>query len=180
MKIAVTGALGFIGQYVLPLLVTSGHEVFGLTRRHGVRSSDGVRWITANLLDEKSTCTAIEAIRPDSMLHLAWYTKHGHFWASAENFSWCEATIRLLEIFHRVGGRRIVIGGTCAEYDWSYGYCIEDKTPTVPQTIYGKCKNVTRQYAQRYCQLHDLELAWGRIFFPYGPGEPRGGLCPPY
>jgi len=178
MRIAVTGASGFVGRYVLPLLVAQGHEVFAITSRCGAESLDGVKWIEADLLADAGPVLAMDAIRPEGMLHLAWYAEHGRFWNATENFSWCKATADLIEAFHRFGGRRIVIGGTCAEYDWVHGYCVEDKTPTVPQTIYGKCKDVTRQYAQAYCQSNGLELAWGRIFFPYGPGEPEGRLLP--
>ncbi|MCI5151375.1 MAG: NAD(P)-dependent oxidoreductase, partial [Candidatus Electrothrix sp. MAN1_4] len=52
------------------------------------------------------------------------------------------------------------------------------KTPTIPRTVYGKCKDATRQYAQTFCQSNGLEFVWGRIFFPYGPGEPTQRLLP--
>jgi len=44
--------------------------------------------------------------------------------------------------------------------------------------VYGKCKDVTRQHVQQYCQQNGLDWVWGRVFFPYGPGEPSKKLIP--
>ncbi len=178
MRVVVTGASGFIGRYALPLLVAQGHEVFAATTKARTNTSDGVQWFECDLLEDTGAEVAMDAIRPEGLLHLAWYAEHGRFWSAPENFAWCKATADLLAAFRKSGGRRLVISGTCAEYDWSQGYCVEDKTPTAPNTVYGKCKDVTRQYAQAYCLAHGLELAWARIFFPYGLGEPAGRLLP--
>ena len=55
---------------------------------------------------------------------------------------------------------------------------IEDSTPTHSASVYGKCKDVTRQYVQQYCRQAGLDWVWGRVFFPYGPGEPTMKLIP--
>jgi nucleoside-diphosphate-sugar epimerase len=178
MRIAVTGGTGFIGRYVLPLLIAQGHEVVAATRSRQDEMKDGVQWVKANLLERTDIEKFMKTSQPEGMIHLAWYAEHGCFWNAAENFAWCKATADLLELFRDIGGRRVVIGGSCAEYDWSYGSYTEDKTPTIPRTIYGKCKDVTRQYAQTFCQSNGIEFVWGRIFFPYGPGEPTQRLLP--
>jgi nucleoside-diphosphate-sugar epimerase len=139
---------------------------------------DGVEWIQANLLERTDIENFMRSSRPEGIIHLAWYAGHGFFWNAAENFAWCKATADLLESFRDIGGLRVVMGGSCAEYDWSYGLYTEDNTPTIPRTIYGKCKDVTRQYAQKFCQDNGLDFVWGRIFFPYGPGEPKQRLLP--
>ena len=178
MKIAITGASGFIGRHVLPVLLAGGHDIVALSSQDGRPPSPGMQWLTTDLLNDDACRRAMDIARPDCLLHLAWYAVHGRFWNAPENFAWSRATANLLEGFRNVGGRRVVIAGTCAEYDWSHGYCIEEVTPTVPASLYGKCKDATRQFAQDFCRQNDIHLAWGRIFSPYGPGEPEGRLLP--
>ncbi len=63
------------------------------------------------------------------------------------------------------------MAGTCAEYDWNYGYCTETVTPCRPATPYGVCKNALQDVLRAYSAEAKLSSAWGRIFFLYGPQE---------
>jgi len=71
---------------------------------------------------------------------------------------------------------RLVAAGSCAEYDWDYGFLSEDVTPMKPRGVYGTCKNATRQMLQAFCKESGMEFAWTRFFFLYGPGEPKNRL----
>jgi nucleoside-diphosphate-sugar epimerase len=74
------------------------------------------------------------------------------------------------------GGRRIVAAGTCAEYDWRYGYCAERVTPLAPATLYGTCKHALQRILEAYAAQANLSAAWGRLFFLYGPHEHESRL----
>jgi nucleoside-diphosphate-sugar epimerase len=107
-------------------------------------------------------------LRPTHLLHLAWYAEPGAFWESPENERWLAASLALLDAFTASGGSRAVIAGTCAEYDWSGdGILSEQHTPLAPRTTYGKAKDALHSAAAGL----DVALAWGRIFFLYGPHE---------
>jgi nucleoside-diphosphate-sugar epimerase len=80
-------------------------------------------------------------------------------------------SLALLEKFTSNGGKRIVMAGTCAEYDWKYGYCSEHVTPLVPETFYGTCKHSLQVMMTAFSEQAGLSEAWGRIFFLYGPRE---------
>jgi nucleoside-diphosphate-sugar epimerase len=82
------------------------------------------------------------------------------------------ASLYLVEQFHAYGGQRAVVAGTCAEYDWRYGHCVEQLTPLQPATLYGTSKHALQSLLTAYALRHGLSLAWGRIFFLYGPHEP--------
>jgi nucleoside-diphosphate-sugar epimerase len=109
-------------------------------------------------------------LRPTHLLHLAWYAEHGKFWDAGENLDWLAASLRLIRSFRESGGRRAVVAGTCAEYDWARDCCSE-RTPLRPATLYGTSKNALRQVLESYAAACGLSTAWGRIFFTYGPGE---------
>jgi len=177
-RVLVTGATGFIGRYVVPQLRAGGYEVVAVGRQPGAGVGPGETWIAADLLDPDDCRRVTAEARAESLLHLAWYAKHGTFWFAQDNFAWTRATLALLEGFRIHGGRRAVLAGTCAEYDWSYGYCVEDATPIRPRSVYGTCKDATRRLAEAFCTTNQIELAWARIFFPYGPGEPAQRLIP--
>ena len=104
----------------------------------------------------------------------------GRFWTAPENVRWVEASLALLRAFADAGGRRAVIAGTSAEYDWTprSERFHEERTPLRPATLYGAAKHALHTVAARYAEQAGFELAWGRIFFVYGPGEPDGRLVP--
>ena len=78
------------------------------------------------------------------------------------------ASLALLKAFGEQGGERVVMAGTCAEYDWGQGLCLESVTPRKPSTVYGTCKNALQEILSIYSNQFGLSSAWGRIFFLYG------------
>jgi nucleoside-diphosphate-sugar epimerase len=154
--VLVTGATGFVGRQALAPLAARGFEVHAVGRRD------------VDLLEPDAPARLVEDLRPTHLLHFAWFAEPGAFWQSAENERWLAAGIRLLEAFAASAGTRAVVAGTCAEYDWSGdGLLSEQSTPLVPRTAYGEAKNALRAAAEGM----SLSLAWGRIFFLYGPYE---------
>ncbi len=170
-KLLLTGATGFIGRHCLPFLVESGYEIHAVSSRSGEQMAfPSVLWHQANLLDIAQIEPLISQIQPSHLLHLAWYLSPGQH-NSGDNLLWVQAGIELLRCFQRYGGQRVVMAGSGFEYDWNYGYCSEDVTPTVPSTFYGKCKHALQLLFAAFSQEMGLSAAWTRIFFIYGPHE---------
>lgn len=186
-RVLVTGAGGFIGRNTLAPLVGAGHEVHAVSSRQlldGVPSLGGapdeafrelageVHWHNADLLAAQAPRELLRKIQPDSLLHLAWYTLPGSFWTGLENFEWLASSLRLLRAFGEVQGSRVVIAGSCTEYAWSGDvHCVERLTELRPQTLYGAAKHALHVVAERWAAQTGVELAWGRIFYVYGPDE---------
>jgi nucleoside-diphosphate-sugar epimerase len=166
-RVLVTGASGFIGKHTLPHLIDAGYEV------HSVSSRD------ADLLDERERRDLLARVRPTHLLHLAWYVPPGKYWTSLENIRWLQASLDLTTEFAAGGGKRVVSAGTCAEYSWEgAGICREDTTSLAPASLYGASKDALRRLQESLARQLKLSSAWGRIFFPYGPGEPSERLVP--
>jgi nucleoside-diphosphate-sugar epimerase len=176
-RLLVTGATGFIGQHILPPLLSAGHEVHAVTTKRDAPTGDEVTWHRADLLE---AADVVGEVAPEVLLHLAWYVEPVRFWTSPLNVRWVEASLAALRTFADAGGRRAVVAGTSAEYDWHAAgeRCHEERTPLRPATLYGAAKHALHSVAARYAEQADFELAWGRIFFVYGPGEPDGRLVP--
>lgn len=170
-RILLTGATGFIGRQCMPLLFSRGYEVHAVSSRPTARDDTPVLWHQADLLDPLQTSRVISEVRPSHLLHLAWYTVPRHYWTSAENLRWVQSSLGLLQAFSQHGGRRVVMAGTCAEYDWQHGICSESVTPLSPTTLYGTCKQSLQLMLTAFSKETRLSAAWGRIFFLFGPHE---------
>jgi nucleoside-diphosphate-sugar epimerase len=172
-KVLVTGAGGFIGNHTLLPLIASGFEVHAIKNTSTMSSNTNVTWHPVDLFQTESVRAMMQDIRPSHLLHCAWLATPGVFWTSSDNVRWLLATIELARAFGEVGGKRAFGLGSCAEYDWSIGgVCSEAKTPLLPSSIYGKCKVAASQALSAISDLHGFSWVWGRLFFPYGPGEP--------
>lgn len=170
-RVLVTGAAGFVGRHCLPILISNGFEVHPVDVFVPEEKPSDVHWHPVDLLDARQTDELFATIHPTHLLHFAWYAKPGEYWNSLENIRWVEGSLHLLRAFHMNGGKRVVMAGTCAEYDWASGCCSEDVTPLVPSTLYGTCKNALQHLLKDFSRVTGLSSAWGRIFFLYGPHE---------
>jgi nucleoside-diphosphate-sugar epimerase len=73
MTLLVAGATGTIGSRLVPLLVSRGHRVFGLTR---VQRKEEVLWahgavpVVADVFDTSRLTQVMQAARPDAVIHM--------------------------------------------------------------------------------------------------------------
>jgi nucleoside-diphosphate-sugar epimerase len=178
-KVLVTGASGFIGRHTIETLVSRGFEVHAVTSKSAsVSISEDCHWHVADLVDVSTIRPLVKSIKPSHLLHLAWYAVPGKYWTALDNFLWVQASLELLRQFREQGGERVVMAGTCAEYDWNYGYCSELVTPRHPDSPYGVCKNALQEMLAAYSNATGLSSAWGRIFFLYGSHEYPSRIVP--
>jgi nucleoside-diphosphate-sugar epimerase len=187
-RVLVSGAGGFIGRWSVPALLRSGYEVHavlsGNTSRDVPEQLQGATIHFADLLDDSAIDELTGDVRPSHLLHFAWIATPGVYWNSEDNFRWLAASERLLRSFLAHGGRRVMMAGTCAEYDWSrVEVCDELSSPlangaTAPVSRYAACKIALQTTLADFGRREGLSTAWGRIFFQFGPHEYPERLVP--
>jgi nucleoside-diphosphate-sugar epimerase len=208
-RVLVTGAGGFIGRWSVPALLRLGYEVHavlsGKVSREVPEQLQGAKLHFADLLDDLGVDELTRAVRPSHLLHFAWIATPGVYWNSEENFRWLAASERLLRSFRAHGGSRVMMAGSCAEYDWSrVEVCDELSSPlakakaAIPNKTaaalndaaaatndsaavvsrYAACKIALQAILDDFARRERLSAAWGRIFFQFGPHEHPDRLVP--
>ncbi|MEQ8746018.1 NAD(P)-dependent oxidoreductase [Pyruvatibacter sp.] len=166
MKVLVTGGGGFVGAPTVHSLRALGHDV--ASHPHAM----------FNILDSYDRAQLIKKSQADVLVHLAWQTTHGHFWTAPDNAAWRDASNDLLTRFFDAGGKRAVMAGSCAEYDWTaQADPLPETAPCTPATFYGRCKLDTLRHAEQMMQA-GASIAWGRLFFLMGPNETATRFIP--
>jgi nucleoside-diphosphate-sugar epimerase len=176
-RVLVTGASGCIGRALVPLLEQEGWDVH-TSSPSADEQRPGLPHHAANLLQPGEARRVVRAVNPDALMHLAWFMTPGRWAAAVENVDWVRASLELVQEFAAAGGRRVVVSGSCLEYDWDYGYCSEARTPCQPHTLYGTAKNALRLVLEGLAAQAQFTLAWGRVFLVYGPHEHPDRLVP--
>ena len=183
MRVFVTGATGFLGSYVTEEFLQRGADVAVLTRK----SSDTwrirhilhrLRVIEGDLRDLGASSAAIEAFRPEVVVHLAWYGVGNQL---RDDPAQVEANLLGSVSLLRLGlkmqcGAWIGIGSQ-AEYGPQNRMLDEDASPN-PTTTYGAVKLSLSLLARQLAAGSAMRVAWLRVFSTYGPKDNPGWVIP--
>ena len=175
MKIAVTGATGFIGRHVRNALAKTDHDIVLVARRSERAGEITAREsiVAADLHHERTDWFKLFG-KPDAVLHLAWgglpnYMDAYHVEVELPMQS------KFLKALIESGLKKLVVTGTCYEYGMSSGALSEDQE-TNPNTPYGIAKDNLRKELFELQQRKNFDLTWARIFYPYGEGQSESSL----
>jgi nucleoside-diphosphate-sugar epimerase len=170
-KILVTGASGFVGRQVVASLKQKDCEIHAVAFRHEMPKEERVHWHSVNLFDQAAVSALMESVQPSHLMHFAWITTPGKYLNSLDNLTWVEASLHLLKSFAKFNGKRVILAGTCMEYEWNHSVYSESKTPFRSASLYGASKRGLFSIAETFCRQFGISMAWGYIFYLFGPHE---------
>lgn len=183
MRALVTGADGFVGQWLVRALLESGDEVIGMTRGDHARFTTldvttvtAVRWRKADLLDPASLTSLVDIAKPDTVYHLA---AQASVAASLRDPAGTVetnvvGTANLLETLRQGAADATVVTVGSAEV---YGDVTPDELPIRedallrPNNPYAGSKAAAEVLALQYAQSGWLRVVATRSFNHTGPGQ---------
>jgi dTDP-6-deoxy-L-talose 4-dehydrogenase (NAD+) len=183
MKIAVTGASGFVGMHVVCELASRRNVSIVAGSRSGAAPSSAspcaeaakVAWAAMDVEGGEAPADTFERLgRPDVLIHLAWaglpnYKSLHHLEAHLAH------QYRFLSGLVRAGLRSLVCTGTCFEYGMQSGPLSEDMK-TEPGNPYGFAKDTLQRQLRFFRAQHPFNFTWARLFYMYGDGQPASSL----
>jgi nucleoside-diphosphate-sugar epimerase len=181
MRIAVTGAAGFIGSHLCEHLLAAGHEVRGVDaftrfyRRElkeanvaALRRAPGFALHELNLLDAPALAAPLAGA--DAICHLAGRPGVRQGGPAVYEAGNVRATEALVGAAARAGVRRVVLASSSSVYGAAAGPVRED-APLRPLSPYGRSKRRAERVAERLARRHGVELVTLRLFTVYGPRQ---------
>ncbi|MDE2060431.1 MAG: NAD(P)-dependent oxidoreductase [candidate division NC10 bacterium] len=177
MKVAVTGASGFIGRHVLVEL-ESRSVMATIVLRPSSSALPSFAKHTATRMDLQNPLpSAFELMgAPDVLIHLAWgglpnYKSLHHFEQELP------AQYRFLKGLVESGLKNLVVTGTCFEYGMQSGP-LREEMETRPTNPYGFAKDTLRRQLEYLKPDQPFTLTWARLFYVYGDGQAENSLLP--
>jgi nucleoside-diphosphate-sugar epimerase len=178
-KVLVTGATGFIGNYVIEELLRKGYAV--IASSSNINSAAGKNWfqkvqyIPFDLKQFDQTNNYQQYFNyPDLVIHLAWegLPNYKAVFHTEENLPRHFAFIKNLV---ENGQKNITVTGTCFEYGMQEG-CLTEEMETKPANAYAIAKDELRKQVQGLQQRHAFYFKWVRLFYMYGAGQNPNSL----
>ena len=177
MNVAVTGASGFIGRYVVAELERRSISPTLMLRPGSAPPASLSKHAAVHIDLANAPSNAFEQMgRPDVLIHLAWdglpnYKSVQHFEQELP------AQYRFLKGLVESGLKNIVVTGTCFEYGMRSGPLREDMA-TRPANPYGVAKDTLRRQLEYLKDDQSFMLTWVRLFYLYGDGQAENSLLP--
>lgn len=159
MKIALTGATGFIGNYIVRELISQGHELRCWYRPDSNRDSlqdlaGAIEWLPGQLADSQSTQSLTADV--DAVVHNA-------FWRPGTGFRGAEGdivefarvnilgTLQLIESSIAANVKRFIFVSTCAVHEQILDdRPLDEAHPLWPMTHYGAHKAAIEKFVHSY------------------------------
>ncbi len=177
VKVLVTGVTGFVGHHLVRELTGRGADVHGLVLDAATEPVPAdVTAHEGNVCDYDAVRAAVDAVRPDRIVHLAGASSVGRSFADPVG-TWAvnlTGTLTVLEAVRAASWPVRLLTVTSGE---AYGRVPLDALPVTEDTLltplspYASSKAAADLAAGQYQESYDLDIMRVRAFNHIGPGQ---------
>lgn len=177
MRVALTGATGILGHFILADLLARGCQVQALRRKQGAHSAN-LTWITGDMENQRALDTLMRGC--DALVHCAFSHKPGHYRGGEGDAAvrfWeinLLGTMRLLETACAMRVGRVVCLSSRAVFTGQHNteQAIEDNHRQQPDTHYGALKAAIEMVSGLYSRQAGPVIVQLRPTGVYGLVQP--------
>jgi len=178
-NVLVTGGAGYIGSVCAEELLNAGHAVTvydDLTEGHRSAVDSRARFIQGHPEEEGDILRAVQADRPEAILHFAASALVGESMVKPGKYFRNNVGngLRLLEAAVTAGVKKFVFSSTCATYGPPERVPMTEDLPQRPINPYGESKLMFERMLHWYHELHGLEFVAFRYFNAAGASDQFG------
>lgn len=178
MRILVTGATGFLGAQLVPLLLKDGHQVVGIGRSKPGPALQGVEFIQADLQDTEAVRRALQGV--EAVYHLAGLVSFDPKDGRKMYALHVDATRALLGLVRELETplKRFILASTSGAIAVSADEKIHTEEDLYPIEVTGRwpyyaSKIHEERMTIEYCKKHAIPLVVMNPSLLLGPGDDR-------
>jgi nucleoside-diphosphate-sugar epimerase len=166
MKILVTGATGFIGTNLVPVLLRAGHEAAIIKRKTTKPDSIAANVLSIDAESYAAICSGINAFNPDIVIHLAALYVNKHIPEQIPDLISSNITfgVNILEAMAENNVTKFINIGTQAQHFGNSRYC--------PANLYAATKEAFKNILIFY-ETKGIKHKTVEFFDTYGKGDTR-------
>ena len=177
MKVLITGASGFLGKSLIKKLSEKKVTVLALSRTYStIFDKKNVIWLKFNFSNITPLINEIKKFKPEIVYHF--------YWEDIPNFnkinslnSLNRSILFFSEILNFKSIRKVVVSGSCLEYEKNKGVC-KETFYTKPKGDFTWAKNSLRNWLEIQTNRRMIQFYWFRVFYVFGPSQRSEALIP--